>query len=139
MVIIFQSPSNDKNEVPVGNRVRELCPLGSMKRLDGTIGRVNNSKLIALNAENALASVPSSSSVQEFGDKKSVALGSPIIKRSSPRDGQLADERIEEEEGGGGEGVADVDKNGDMPKLGKKSKKIKNMFKGVRQTLNNLL
>jgi len=117
-IIIFQSPPKDKNEMPTGNKVRDLCPLQSIRRLDDT---VNGTKPSALNTESELVSLTSNSK-QEFGNEKFKALGALVIKRALTSECQLADDHF-------GKEVDGMDKHEDLPKTGKKSKTIKSMFK----------
>jgi len=111
-MIFFQSPPNDRNEMPTGNKVRDLCPLQSIKKLDDT---VNDTKPRALNIESELVSLTSSSK-QEFGDEKSKVVG------ASTSEYQQGDDRF-------GIEMDDMNKHEDLPKTGKKSKTIKSMFK----------
>lgn len=115
---LFQSPADESNGIPVGNKIRELCPVQILKGRDAVEGTVNGTKgnaLKLMNTEGAIAS-SSSSSTQASSDDEPIASGSSVD------DFESADKDIKEE------GNV-VGKHEDLPKTGKKSKKIKGMFK----------
>jgi len=134
-MIIFQSPSNNSNEiVPEKDTNEHSLSDTFLSCVETTDLSVNNPQLSSSDTLNAVheADASSSSEKRKFGDIKSEVLGTPILKRFSTYEKRPTSASF-------AKGMVDIVEHENLPNAVGTFKKIKDILIDVRKTLNNLL